>query len=280
MKPDSAWTSTANASLVRAFRMVRRQVRRFQRRADPRATHDLRVSIRRARAVLQFFTDAWPEADCDRMHRRLKAVAQSLGPLRDWEASSDLLKAARPRMKNPDLRHAAARTLAYARDQMAQALASHQAALSRKMDALSREMRPVLAKRLRRPGVRADDRKAVLRLADRRIHDGARPVERQRPGRSGTAHDWHIYRIRVKKYRYAAELARQCGCPGLHPLIRRLRAIQKTLGEFHDATVLIARLRRSRREGLAMDERHQLEDWLVGHQQKWLRSARKKARRL
>jgi hypothetical protein len=53
----------------------------------------------------------------------------------------------------------------------------------------------------------------------------------------------HAMRIAVKKLRYSVELAEQTGLWRPPRLLRDLRRIQATLGELHDAQVLLDRLR-------------------------------------
>ncbi len=237
--------------------------------------HDLRVAGRRTRAALMFFRDAWAEPGPLRLKNGIRRVARRLGPLRDLEASRDILAASWDLMRGHALRTEAAAARHYIEALLDRRLRMKTHPAEKELQALLRELDRVPQWKLPASDPpRPRQAEEIQRALRKRLRMFARPVERMLPRRSGDAHEWHEYRIRIKKYRYALELAQSQGIPGLRNKIRRLAAIQDLLGEHHDISVLISLLTRrtSASAGRAV-QGNRLEEWFARRQKKLIRSA-------
>jgi CHAD domain-containing protein len=67
------------------------QINRAARHVDADTVHDLRVAIRRLRRCLQVFGQFYPEGSWKRMRRRLSALMDSCGSVRDLDIAIELV---------------------------------------------------------------------------------------------------------------------------------------------------------------------------------------------
>ncbi|MER7077120.1 CHAD domain-containing protein [Saccharopolyspora kobensis] len=206
---------------------------------DPEELHQMRVSVRRMRAMLRaarpFLDESWAEP----LRAELGWLGRSLGPVRDLDVLLDRL-----RQESADLpageRAAAARLISgleaehgIARVEMLAALDSDRyLGLLRALTAAIRsspeesdadsssELRGLVLGEFRKL------RKAVARLPES-------PADR----------DLHALRILGKRVRYTAELAQPVFGGSAQQLIRAARRFQDVLGEHQDACVAEERVR-------------------------------------
>lgn len=246
---------------------------------SPRALHDLRVAIRRIRALLRAFRRPLGPRAADALEARLRRLSRRLGPSRDADI---LLRFLRTNPALRDLRSLPAWE--------AFLLRLRQAGLRQK-----RGLRAVLASRRYR-ALRSDlsrfarGRSApapsaplealarlVLAKALRRIERRAAVAPAYRPEAV------HRLRIACRKGRYLAEfLADALGKP-VRELGRRLKRIQDALGDIHDQDVCLARLREQRPPPLPKGARADLRARRVHHvrrfQKAWERTHSPRFRR-
>jgi CHAD domain-containing protein len=213
--------------------------------SDPEDLHQLRVATRRLRAFLRagkpLLDPSWSEP----LRAELGWVGRALGPARDLDVLAGRLAADVASLGDDGVEAASLvaqleAERAAARDAVVEALASDRyLALLDRLDhvaepesAASTAEAPSLASLLRAEWRRT--RKVLSAL-----------------GRGSSDDELHAARIRVKRARYAAELAaHELGRPGAR-FVTRAKVLQEVLGEHQDATVAEARLRAWANEGHA-----------------------------
>ncbi len=79
---------TQTATLLRR---VAYQVNRAAKSCDEDAVHDLRVSIRRLNRCLQVFSEFYPGTSGKKLRRRLKALMEPAGHVRDLDIAMQLV---------------------------------------------------------------------------------------------------------------------------------------------------------------------------------------------
>jgi CHAD domain-containing protein len=202
---------------------------------DPENLHQLRVASRRLRAFLRVgrrvFDPAW-EAD---VRTGLRQLAGASGPVRDLDVLIDRLRAEVSDL-DPGEREAGEALLAE--------LESERRELQRALvDVLGDRAYLLLLERLALP-MRVADQPVRISLRKRAARELRRLVaEVERLGDSPADDALHALRIRVKRVRYAAELAgrrsRRAG-----RVVDAARRLQDVLGDHQDAAVAEERLRR------------------------------------
>lgn len=202
---------------------------------DPEAVHDMRVAVRRLRSTLRTVRPLLDRDWTDRMRRELAWIGDSLGEVRDLDVLLARLEEEANRLDGGDAVVAVAllRPLATRRDDARAELLGTLG--SPDFAALVRELRGASANP---PLVRADlsfDELAAKEFRRLRKRGGIRPTL----SNAGL----HQRRIRIKRARYAAELA-ESPSGKLRKFIRAAKAAQDTLGEHHDAVVARRELRR------------------------------------
>ncbi|HEU5243418.1 MAG TPA: CYTH and CHAD domain-containing protein [Gaiellaceae bacterium] len=197
---------------------------------DPESLHDMRVAVRRLRAMLRAGKEL-VAADTSELDGRLKELGGVLGEVRDLDVLLARLEDEAGELGGDDARHA--------RSLFAALRTERSCARARLLGAL-----------------RSDEYLALL-------DDTARMIDDLRPSASGASLDaladkafakarkavhrlpeepsdeqLHAVRKKGKRARYAAELA------GRKKFVRRAKALQDVLGEHQDGAVAAARLRR------------------------------------
>jgi len=215
---------------------------------DPEGVHQLRVTVRRLRAVLKagggldgvvdlrlelkwFFGELGPVRDLDVLleHFRAESAGFSATELVAFERLVVVLVTERERAQRRAVR--ALRSKRYGR--LLSALAA--AAVSRPPKRTAAVPEKNLLKEIARPHRRL--RKAVTAM-------GADPVDQE----------LHDLRILGKKLRYAAELAAPVGGKPVRRLVNATKVLQDVLGEHQDACIAETRLRALVRKVSAPDE--------------------------
>jgi CHAD domain-containing protein len=234
---------TKNAGLEHVLTALRAQLQAIhahERGAragrDPEDLHEMRVAVRRLRAILRagraMFERKWTES----LRDELQWLGTALGRVRDLDV---LLASLQSRVKGlPAIERRIGAILlgdiekdcAKARDGLRSALAGPRyRRLLRRLDAA-----------LRRPPVVTPD----LSLQDvaAKEFEKLRSAVKDLPEHPGDE-DLHAVRIKVKRARYAAELVREtAGRPG-ERFLEQAKALQDVLGDHQDSVVLERRLR-------------------------------------
>jgi CHAD domain-containing protein len=198
----------------------------------PESLHQLRVATRRLRAFLRAGRPLVDEAWADGLRAELGWLGAALGPVRDLDVLLDHLRVEAAALDGPDsagattVLRALGRERATARRRLLRVLRSDRyLALLDRLEAAGGPPLAAPAPNLTVVDIwRAEH--ARLRKAVRRL--GAEPADEE----------LHQARIKVKRARYAGELA------GLDGYVRVAKTLQDVLGEHQDSVVAEARLRR------------------------------------
>lgn len=206
---------------------------------DPEGVHQMRVALRRLDAALTLYEPLIPQAQVDRLQRRVKSITQTLGPARDWDVFiSDMLDPVASNMPNDaDLKFLRNIVL---RRRMAAYRDVQKTLRSEGYREMSNEMKLWLAEReWRHP---ADPEKSLQLMSDARSFSEAvldkahrKLLKRGKGFAVLDADDRHKLRIRIKKVRYASEFFSP-----LYHIERRenylvaLRNMQDGLGKLND----------------------------------------------
>jgi CHAD domain-containing protein len=204
--------------------------------SDPEELHQMRTAVRRLRAILGAVRDMFDPRWVGSLRKELDWLGTVLGARRDLDVLRQHLRGelaplrSSKRMVARDLLDRLDAQRARARDEVLAALDSPRYAklLGRLEDAV-RQPR-VVATDLSIPDVAAGAFKK-LRKAVRALPED--PSDR----------DLHAVRIRVKRARYAAELAQPMAGRPADRFIKRAKKLQDVLGEHQDAAVAEERLR-------------------------------------
>ena len=201
---------------------------------DPETIHDLRVWSRRLQQVLRVIASSDQDIKIKKIIRVLRYVRQTLGPCRDLDVNIALLQS----------KHEA----------------SGSGSVQRAWQAMQIELesqRQALIKSVRRDITGQDHFKFITQVQGliARAERDCDPLEQITAAMITSMDRWdesftaareqpdaaavHALRIAGKKLRYRAELLAALGQPKVNPLVKMLKEIQKTLGDWHDRSVLL-----------------------------------------
>lgn len=262
--PPRKWRSPAIASRATARQAflanVRASIEQIAANAsgafvgrDPQYLHQLRMGMRRLRAVLRAFRELVRRREAAGFDLRLRRLLRAFGATRDWDVfcqtqeSADLLREARRRR---DAAHRAARRV------MASA----------EFRNATREVHAWARRVPWRSGADPDVPVAALaRRALRRLHNRLR--------RDAADIDWrdarrrHKVRIRLKQLRYGSQsLASGFRRREMRPFLNHLGALQEVLGKLNDIDVQKRLLRKLARGGGRGNSAHTALTLLAAHE--------------
>jgi CHAD domain-containing protein len=220
---------------------------------DSECLHDLRVAVRRSRAVQREFKQVFPAAALKHFRGELRWLQTITGPARDLDVyvlGFDDMRALVPARARDDLSPLLALLDArrlQARNQMATDLRSQRAA------AVFAGWRSLLMGLEQLP---ADDRprgaRPIGETAGKRIRKVYKRMVRmgRTIGRSSPAEAYHELRKQGKELRYLLELFGAALYPAevVKPMVKALKSLQKVLGRHQDRQVQIALLLSLREE--------------------------------
>jgi CHAD domain-containing protein len=201
---------------------------------DPEDLHDLRVAVRRLRAILKVAAPPLDEEWADDLRAELDWLGNVLGPVRDLDVmlahlrASDLDREER-RAFAPILKRLERERTARRRTLLAAMKSDRYAALLDRLDDAARRPRT----RSARP---APD--AVAAEAFAKLRKAVRKLDRDASDRA-----LHKARIKGKRARYAAEVVAPGRGKRVAKLIDAAKAFQDVTGEHQDAVVTAERLR-------------------------------------
>lgn len=203
---------------------------------DAIALKRFRVATRRTRALLRagrpLLVTAWSEP----LRAELGWLGAALGPARDLDVLLEHVREASARF-DPGEQFVLARAVRQLEDQRASANRAV-------TDALESDRYAALAGRLARELPAPPLQPSELRLADlaaaeiRRLHKRYRAL-----GGVATDDELHDLRLRVKRTRYALELAEDTDGKATTRAIAKAKVVQDALGEHQDASVAEERIR-------------------------------------
>jgi CHAD domain-containing protein len=223
-------------------RMLRRQVDEIRSHDpgvklgdDPEDVHDLRVAVRRLRALLRSAASTLPAEWTTPLRSELKWLGtEVLGPLRDLDVLLAHLREATAALgADADAADAALAPLA------AEHTAARELVLATLVGDRYLELLIQLDRSVDNPPVVADAAPAAIAAAEfRKLRRRMSAVDAD-----ATDEELHSLRIRGKKARYAAELAEPAVGRPAKRFVASAKQLQDVLGEHQDALVAEERLR-------------------------------------
>ena len=201
---------------------------------EPETIHDLRVWSRRLQQVLRVIAPPSQGKKSNRVLTALRDVRQILGPCRDLDVNIALLESKREAGSTGSVQRA-----------------------WQSMQSELESQRQALIERVRRDIAGQDHFKFITRVQSLigRTERNYDPLEQITAAMIKSMDGWdetftatreqpdaealHALRITGKKLRYRAELLAALGQPKVNPLVKMLKEIQKTLGDWHDRSVLL-----------------------------------------
>ena len=202
--------------------------------SDPETLHQMRVSTRRARAFLRAAKPLLDSKWAGDLRDELRWIGSALGPARDLDVLTERIEGEIARLG--DERRVVRGLL--------EGLERERRKARRALVAvLSEERYPRLLDRLERPEPRlvADAQRTLAELWWEEFERTRRAFGRLEDDSSDE--ELHAARIKVKRLRYAAELAAlELGGPG-ERFVDAAKALQDVLGEHQDASVAEERIR-------------------------------------
>lgn len=202
--------------------------------SDPEDLHQMRVATRRARAFLRAAAPLLDTEWAGDLRDELRWIGSALGPARDLDVLTERLDGEIARLGDDR------RVVRGLLDGLERERRKARAAV---VAVLSEERYPRLLDRLERPEPRlaADARRTLAELWWAEFERTRRAFGRLDDDSSDD--ELHAARIKVKRSRYAAELAaHELGVPG-ERFIDAAKALQDVLGEHQDAYVAEERIR-------------------------------------
>ena len=203
---------------------------------DPEDLHQMRVSVRRLRAVLKSAPGSVPESDP--LRAELGWLGGALGPVRDLDVLIDRLRAESDDFPDDERRVAATlldglvtERLA-ARERLTTALDSprYRTLLGHLAQAANSDIDP---------SAEEPELMDLVRAPYRKLRKAVRALPADPP-------DEQLHRLRIlgKRLRYAAELVKPITGKQLKELVRASKELQEVLGEHQDACVAEQEVRR------------------------------------
>ncbi|MEQ1773524.1 MAG: CHAD domain-containing protein [Burkholderiales bacterium] len=266
-----------SASAIEAFgviaRTLLRAIQATRRGAiaghDPEHLHQMRVAVRRLRALCSDFAKVLPASALQPLIADIKWLAHTLGPARDADVFTleiwPVLRAALS--DHPQL---AALDAQWLKQRRAKAVMVRRALMSRRFQQWIAGFRRWLRQETWRSdaspkqlavlnGTAGDFARRVVSRCNAKVRDHGRSLAKI------DALQLHALRIQVKKLRYAADsFSSLFEKPKMHRMLKRLSHLQNMLGALHDVQVAeqsVAAALAGRRGRSAIRNRVAAEEW-------------------
>jgi CHAD domain-containing protein len=209
---------------------------------DPEDVHDMRVAIRRLRAMLRAARELLAPEYSEPLRAELRWLGGELGPLRDADVFIEYLREERETLDERD-RPGADELVRLVEDdrRAAHARAIQALRTSRYLALLDELERTARAPRVRSAAVPLD---GIARSEFRKLRKAARRTDASSPD-----DEVHALRIRGKRARYAAELAATAVGEPAERFVKEAKRFQDVVGEHQDAVVAEEHLRELQRRG-------------------------------
>lgn len=207
---------------------------------DPEDLHQMRVSVRRLRAVLRAARELLDRQWTDGLRTELGWLGGALGPVRDLDVLLQRLQAQAEQLGEPD-GSAAQHLLAALHTERERAREVLCDALdSRRYQALLRRLTEAAAEPLPQPetGGKPPQLRSLVAKEFRRLRKAVRAA-----GDEPADATLHELRILGKRLRYTTELLRPALGAQVHQLLAATEAMQDVLGDHQDACVAQLRVR-------------------------------------
>jgi CHAD domain-containing protein len=204
--------------------------------SDPTAVHEMRVALRRLRSILRAVRPLLDAEWVDRVREELEWIGDQLGTVRDLDVLSSRLRSAAAQLDGGDA--VVATTL------LGPLSADRDAARTSLLDSLESDRYQKLLGTLRQASASAPVRRDDLSIERLAAKEFRRVRNRGDVSLLLSNAALHKRRVRVKRARYAAELAAMSGgSRDLKRYVRATKEVQEVLGAHHDAVVARRRLR-------------------------------------
>jgi CHAD domain-containing protein len=203
---------------------------------DTEFLHDLRVAVRRTRSILKLAGDVLPGDLAARFQPEFKWLGDLTTPVRDLDVYLLGLDDMAARLASADPRDLDPFRSFLVRHRSAERRRLVRGLRSRRFEKLMDGWRTALAQLT----ADADGRPAVGTLAQQRVGQAFRRVVRrgERITADSPSEEVHALRKRCKELRYLLEVFRPLCAEAPHRLlVKELKALQDTLGEFQDGEV-------------------------------------------
>jgi CHAD domain-containing protein len=194
---------------------------------DTEAVHDLRVAVRRLRALLRSAHPMIVGEWADRLHEELNWLGRALGPLRDLDVLSEHLRAESAALPDADQASLGPAFAALKTDRAA--------ARAEALAALGSERYLALLDELASPPPLVESPETLAAAAGTQLRKLRKTMRRADAGAPDEL--LHKARIRAKRLRYMAEAL------GISRVVRRAKEFQDVVGEHQDAVVAEQQLR-------------------------------------
>jgi CHAD domain-containing protein len=209
---------------------------------DPEDVHDMRVAIRRLRAMLRAARELLAPEWSEPLRVELRWLGGELGPLRDADVFLGYLREETAGLGERDRAGADELVELVAADRREAHARAIEALRSSRYLALLQELeRTARGPRVRSATVPLD---GIARREFRKLRKAARLVDATSPDA-----ELHALRIRGKRARYAAELAATASGKHTRAFVREAKRFQDVVGEHQDAVVAEQHLRELQQRG-------------------------------
>lgn len=211
--------------------------------AGPKPLHDIRVAIRRVRAVLGAFREPLADTSAEKVGGVLKWLSRALGSPRDSDVLVAFLTSEDVRKQFATIPGWAAFVRRQVRRQREQLRVVRRQLGERKIAALKLAMGRLLRIELPRL-VRAAPSVPMEKLARRQLRKRLeRAFDFAQLSHSESSDDLHRLRILLRRARYLGEFFAPVLGAKIKTLTKRIHAAERSLARIHDTDVGLARLR-------------------------------------
>ena len=201
---------------------------------DPETVHHLRVWSRRLQQVLRVISRPDQAHKIKKIMRVLRYVRRTLGPCRDLDVNIALLQSKREASGTGSVEQAWESMQRYLESQRQTLIEQARRDIAgRDHFKFITQVQGLIARTERDCDPLEQTTAAMITSMDR--WDEFFTAAREQPDAAAL----HALRIAGKKLRYRAELLAALGQPKVNPLVKLLKVIQKTLGDWHDRSVLL-----------------------------------------
>lgn len=242
-------------------------LKELERKDAGEATHNVRKTLKRLRALLRALRLALPETTYREENGRLRAAAHMISPLRDAHVLQQTLR------ELPGAKSEAGRTMRREWKRRQEDLGRQTPKLRRSLREILRDERgrlAVLPYELATPEKLSSGLKKVYKQGRNRFK-----TARRRP----TPENLHEWRKKVKALGYAIELLEELASKKVEKAGARCEELGDALGDDHDLFMLLEALRGERRERPKIED-NGLADDIAKEREKLQREALKLGRRI